>query len=172
MDAYRERLILSGIGGDGAQVGHHWAFDHDLSELSLQYGECIYSRLGCVDSFYKKYRPEASKGEMGSLDKMATGHLSQMGRYPPTSAQVCRGVSRNELCSCSQLHTRYIFCFLVHVPLYISCLRCRLPAGAAKLNENGVSCLVVVRVFVVPYQTYVMVPFFVQVRGLLAKRGR
>ena len=35
-------------------------------------------------------------------------------------------------------------------------------------TERTVLCLLVVRGFVVAYQTYMMAPFFVQVRGLLA----
>ena len=80
-----------------AQVGDDWAFDRDLSECPLEYDECICSRRGCIDKLYLRYKAKVSKDEQSSLDKMATGQPSPMGRYPSTNSQVCRATS-----SCSQ----------------------------------------------------------------------
>lgn len=79
------------LGAWAEQVGDGWVFERDLAAEPFEYGECICTRPGCAANLYQKYKLRCLKDEQGSLDRMATGQHSPMGRFPSTSAQVCVG---------------------------------------------------------------------------------
>lgn len=76
------------LGAWAEQVGDGWVFERDLAAEPFEYGECICTRPGCAANLYQKYKLRCLKDEQGSLDRMATGQHSPMGRFPSTSAQV------------------------------------------------------------------------------------
>ena len=79
-------------------VAPAWVHSRDITTERLVAGECVCARTDCVISLFKKFRTQQEKAEKGSLEIMAKGQSSPLGRYPSTSFQVCVGCSLCGVC--------------------------------------------------------------------------
>eukprot|EP00904_Undaria_pinnatifida_P000342 jgi/Undpi1/10308/HiC_scaffold_28.g12759.m1 len=71
-----------------ANIGAAWVHARDLTTEPLVDGECLCSRSDCVVLMHRRFSRQQQKAEKGSLETMATGQSSPLGRYPSTSFQV------------------------------------------------------------------------------------